>query len=77
MFHGALGLTILGVLFAASGFPLMQRWVPPNHVYGFRTPATLRDEDKWYRSNEVAGRIVFGIGIALLVGALVLTIRRS
>jgi uncharacterized membrane protein len=75
MLHGALGMTILGILLAGSGFPLMQRWVPPNHLYGLRTRATLRDEDRWYRSNEVAGHVLVGLGIALLVGALVLRLR--
>ena len=38
------------VLIALAG-PLLLRRIPPNGLYGFRTPSTLRDERLWYEVN--------------------------
>jgi uncharacterized membrane protein len=35
--------------------PLVLRRVPPNSLYGFRTPRTLADRDLWFRVNYFAG----------------------
>src|SRR5258708_5981283 len=35
--------------------PLILRMVPPNHLYGFRTPSTLSNRALWYRANVFAG----------------------
>ena len=37
------------------GFPFSSSWVPPNPLYGFRTPATLQDADVWYPVNRTTG----------------------
>lgn len=50
-------ITILAcdVLFIALSIPLLLRKVGPNVVYGFRTRATLADEELWYAANEYFG----------------------
>ena len=40
---------------AAIAIPLILRRVPPNSLYGFRTPRTLADRDLWFRVNHFAG----------------------
>ena len=44
----------------------MLRWVPPNHVYGFRIRATLRDRSVWYDINALSGRHFFLLGLLLI-----------
>src|SRR6185503_13333441 len=40
---------------AAVSIPLILKKVPPNPLYGFRTPRTLADRALWYRVNGFAG----------------------
>ncbi len=46
----------LAVLFFLLSVPLAAEKVPPNRLYGFRTPRTVEDERVWYPVNRVAGR---------------------
>jgi uncharacterized membrane protein len=66
------GFELLAAMFVGLGAPLKRRKVRPNWVYGFRTPATLRDERLWYEVNARTGEDLIGIGLSLgvLVGAL-------
>ena len=62
-----IALDLLGVLIAV---PLARRRVPPNPLYGFRTPTTLRDEFVWYEANAYFGRGLLwacGIGAAAML----------
>ena len=67
-------VTILAcdLLFILIAIPLVLRKVPPNHVYGFRTRATLTDDYNWYETNAYFGRrfiissIVSGVAVYLL-----------
>jgi uncharacterized membrane protein len=45
----------LGILLILLSIPLVLRRVPPNHLYGFRVPATHRDRSVWYDVNAAAG----------------------
>ena len=45
--------------------PLIFRWVPPNRAYGFRIPATLKNESVWYDANALIGRHLFVLGAVL------------
>ncbi len=45
----------LGGLLIALGLPMVLGRVPPNRLYGFRTPTTLARPDIWYPVNRVAG----------------------
>jgi uncharacterized membrane protein len=40
---------------AALSIPFILRLIPPNALYGFRTPRTLADRDLWFRVNCFAG----------------------
>lgn len=42
-------------LFALLAIPLALRKIPPNVVYGYRTRATLGDEELWYEANAYFG----------------------
>ena len=57
----------VGPVLVLVSIPLMLRWVPPNRVYGFRIPATLRNKSVWYDANALGGRHFFLLGL-LLVG---------
>ncbi|SRR6266496_1706713 len=52
---------------AAVAIPLILRWVPPNSLYGFRTPRTLADRDLWFRVNYFAGWALLIASIASAV----------
>ncbi len=44
-----------GLLLTALSVPMILRRVPPNPLYGFRVPSTLRDPALWYAANRYAG----------------------
>lgn len=58
----------LAALFFAVSVPLALGKVPPNRLYGFRTPRVLADDRVWYPVNRVAGRR--GMGFSIVLGAL-------
>ena len=51
-------ITVLAVdaLFVLLAIPLALRKVRPNVVYGYRTRATLSDQELWYEANAHFGR---------------------
>jgi len=53
---GMITLLLVSLVLMAIAVPLIQRKVPPNTVYGFRTRATLADETIWYDANAHFGR---------------------
>ena len=55
-FKCLLTILICDLIFAAIAVPLIMRKVPRNGIYGFRTPATLRDERVWYEANAYFGK---------------------
>jgi hypothetical protein len=57
--------------------PLMFRWIPPNRLFGFRVPATLRNRSIWYDANARSARHFFALGafMVLLEFALPVAIR--
>lgn len=61
-----------GLLFILLAVPLIRQWVPPNHLYGFRVPVTLKDRDLWYRVNRRTGWLLLLAGIANASAALLL-----
>src|SRR5688572_13495560 len=56
----------IGILLIVLSLPLMWRWIPPNHVYGLRSPATLRDRSVWYDANALSGRHLFALGVVMV-----------
>lgn len=63
-----------GILLAALAVPLMRRRVPPNAFYGLRIPETLADDGVWYEANARSGRDLLRVGLAILVGSLLLAV---
>jgi len=61
-----------GVLLAALSVPLIQKRIPPNPWYGFRVRQTLDNPDAWYPANAYAGWRLCWVGIATIVGAVML-----
>lgn len=47
--------------------PLMLRWVPPNRVYGFRVPVTLRNRSIWYDANALCARHFCMLGLLMVL----------
>ncbi|WP_162297943.1 SdpI family protein [Halalkalibacillus sediminis] len=39
----------------------------PNHIYGLRTPWTLKDERVWKKSNRFASKLLVIIGIIIII----------
>lgn len=56
---------VSAVITIIAGVPLKRRKVKPNWFYGFRTPATLKDEALWYDVNEKTGKDLMVIGNVL------------
>lgn len=61
-----IAVTIACVLITALSVPLILRKVPPNALYGFRTPRTLSSPDIWYPANAFSGA-------AMLVASVIIT----
>jgi hypothetical protein len=62
-------LSIACLLIAALSGPMILRWIPPNPLYGFRTPLTLSNPDVWYPANAFSGWALL-IAAALSLAAL-------
>lgn len=69
----------IGPLLLVLSVPLMLRWVPRNRLFGFRVPATLRDDHVWYEINASAGRhsVVLGALMVALEFVLPLAVRNG
>lgn len=67
MIDGDVVFVYLGfsVLLVALGVPLAMGKVPPNPLYGFRTPATQADPALWYPVNVRTGGDLIGAGLVL------------
>jgi uncharacterized membrane protein len=59
----------IGLLFLLLGSQL--RDVHSNYFFGIRTPWTLSSELSWQRTHELSGRMFIGLGLALMVLAIV------
>ena len=46
---------IVAILIVATAAPLAADMVPPNWVYGFRTPRTMESPEEWYMANRILG----------------------
>lgn len=60
----------VGALFAALGY--VMRDVPPNPVFGVRTPRTLRDEHAWRAATMLAAPLPGPWPLAVLLGSTLL-----
>ncbi len=57
---------------AGLAIPMIKKKVSPNHLYGFRTPKTLSNEEIWYKANHFAGKAMFAAGVAMIISSLLL-----
>lgn len=69
----------LGPILIVVSLPLVLRLVPPNRIYGFRIPSTLRNRSVWYDANARSGwhSIVVGLLMVALELVLPLSLRNS
>ena len=58
---------LLAVVTMAIAVPLVLRKVPPNVIYGFRTPKTLSNPQIWYVANYKGGINLIVASIAALL----------
>lgn len=58
-----ISLLIIGILEIVLSIPLIFEKIPPNSLYGFRTPKTRYDADIWYQANKFAGKTIFLAGL--------------
>ena len=56
----------IGAVLMLVSVPLMLRWIPPNRLFGFRVPATLRDRSVWYDVNALSARHCFALGATMV-----------
>lgn len=56
---------LVGALFVVLGNYMTK--MPRNFFIGIRTPWTLADEDVWYRTHRLGGRVFVAAGLALMV----------
>src|SRR5207237_10395712 len=66
---GQIPLLLACAVTALVSIPLILRRVPPNSLYGFRTPRTLADRNLWFRVNHFAGwaLLIASMGSAALI----------
>jgi SdpI/YfhL protein family len=64
-------LFALNFLLAVLSIPFLWHLVPRNRFYGFRVPATLRDDQVWYSMNRRVARVMIPVCGALAVSAVV------
>jgi uncharacterized membrane protein len=63
------------LIYVAIGIPMVMKLIPPNSIYGYRTPRTLNDETVWYTVNANTGLAFIICGVICAVT--VLAISRS
>jgi hypothetical protein len=51
---------LIPVVMAVLAVPVVLGKVPPNPIYGFRTPKTLSSPGIWYAANRIAGWMLIG-----------------
>src|SRR5262245_44098724 len=64
----------LGPVLIVLSIPLFFRWIPPNRVYGFRTPATCANPSVWYDANALAGQHLLVLGLVMVALEFVLPV---
>ena len=65
---------LVGVLFVGLSIPLIEKRVPPNQYYGFRTTKTLADPAIWYEINRISGIDLFIAGMFITISSLMMLV---
>lgn len=58
---------LVAVTIALSALPLLAGVVPPNWLYGFRTPATMASPEAWYPANRLMGTYLLASQLLAIV----------
>jgi len=61
----------MNFLLAVLSIPFLWNLVPRNRFYGFRVPATLRDDQVWYSMNHRVARVMIPVCGVLALSAVV------
>lgn len=56
----------VAAIIVVTAIPLAAGWIPPNHVYGFRTARTMASPEAWYRANQLMGYFMVAGQVAAL-----------
>lgn len=59
-----------GLLLSGLSIPLILKKIPPNLIYGFRVPRTLKNQGLWYAANHFAGKRLLASGLLTTAAAL-------
>lgn len=62
---------IPAIIFLVAALPLILALIPPNRIYGVRTPETLNDPQLWYQVNRYGGWALLVSSLFYLVVAAV------
>lgn len=62
-----MALSVVPVVLVVVAVPLILNKVPPNGLYGFRTPKTLSSPAVWYPANRRSGIYFALAGAAMLI----------
>ncbi|MBI3660666.1 SdpI family protein [Candidatus Acetothermia bacterium] len=60
---------VVGLVVCVLSIPLVAQKIPPNLLYGLRTPKTMSDKGLWYKANRRAGLWLFAAGLIAVIGA--------
>ena len=63
---------VVPLVILVTSIPMVLGKVPPNRVYGFRTPKTLRSPEIWYPANRAAGWFMIAAAVISICFNLVL-----
>src|SRR5262249_46850972 len=65
---------LVGLMFVGLSIPLIQKKVPPNKYYGFRTRKTLSNPEIWYEVNRVSGNDLLVAGTLISMSSLTMLV---
>ena len=74
---GLITICVLYAVFCVVSLPLIFRKVPRNPIYGYRTRATLSDDELWYEANAYFGRWFVVTSLVAAVAAVTMYLWRG
>jgi len=72
--HWIIGPQLLGVIFLTAAY--IQKWYPPkkiNALYGYRTPASMKNQQTWDEANRYSTRLMIRYALIMLAVGLLIT----
>lgn len=54
---------VVGIVLVLSGVLMLILRVRKNYLIGYRTPASMKDEESWIFANKLAGKFMIVIGL--------------